>query len=80
MCALITEWSTPELDPGTHYIGPTAADANACNCNTVRYSMVSACGLCQNATIISWTSWATNCTSVYISQCVCIAANRAVIV
>ncbi|KAJ7510061.1 hypothetical protein B0H11DRAFT_1173784 [Mycena galericulata] len=49
------------IPPHNHYI---LTDANLCQCNTVTYSLISACGGCQNRTFISWTDWATNCTQV----------------
>lgn len=67
-CACFT---TPEYDvsallPNQHYIGPTAAIANQCQCSTVMYSMMGGCSACQNATIISWASWSAACTSVFV--------------
>ncbi|KAJ6502358.1 hypothetical protein C8R45DRAFT_617223 [Mycena sanguinolenta] len=53
---------------GTHYIGPSASDASLCQCSTVTYSLVSACGGCQNRTFISWADWAVNCTDVEVAQ------------
>jgi hypothetical protein len=37
--------------PGAMYPGPSADTANECMCNTVTYSMISACGACQNGTV-----------------------------
>jgi len=47
----------------THYTGPTAALANPCQCSTVTYSLVSACGLCQERQIENWSLWSFNCTT-----------------
>lgn len=49
--------------PGSHYsyTGPQKYQDNYCQCSTVTFSLVSACGLCQNATTITWAifiSWA----------------------
>lgn len=42
------EFSIPALLPDNHYTGPTVANTdNLCKCNTVVYSLVSACGGCQ---------------------------------
>lgn len=50
------------IPPDTHYIGPISSDADACQCNTVTYSLVQACGGCQNRSqFISFTQWANNC-------------------
>ncbi|KIK57654.1 hypothetical protein GYMLUDRAFT_45822 [Collybiopsis luxurians FD-317 M1] len=52
-------------DATSDYLGPTIDGANPCQCNTVVYSLMSACALCQNATITTWSEWATNCATVY---------------
>ncbi|KAH9483715.1 hypothetical protein JR316_0003191 [Psilocybe cubensis] len=55
------------LPDASHYIGPTLQDANPCQCNTVTYSLMSACGACQGRTYLSWSVWSANCASVSIS-------------
>ena len=45
--AVYTVGSLPVDD---YYIGPYVDEANGCECNTVTYSLVSACGDCQNRT------------------------------
>ncbi|KAJ3775388.1 hypothetical protein FB446DRAFT_407418 [Lentinula raphanica] len=47
------------------YLGPTIDAANPCQCNTVVYSLMSACALCQNGSIITWSQWTTNCATIY---------------
>ncbi|KAJ3991779.1 hypothetical protein F5050DRAFT_1812145 [Lentinula boryana] len=47
------------------YLGPSIDAANPCQCNTVVYSLMSACSLCQNGTIITWSEWITNCATIY---------------
>ncbi|KAJ6525640.1 hypothetical protein B0H19DRAFT_1198143 [Mycena capillaripes] len=47
-----------------HYNGPDMQDANPCQCNTVVYSLLAECGLCQNRSITMWSLWETNCASV----------------
>ena len=42
------DYTLTSLEPGYVYIGPTVFHANTCQCNTVYYSMLSACGLCQD--------------------------------
>ncbi|KAI9570445.1 hypothetical protein HD554DRAFT_2018193 [Boletus coccyginus] len=59
------QFTVDPLPNGTHYTGPYADESNPCQCSSVTYSTVSACGLCQNRTIISWTVWDTNCTTIY---------------
>jgi len=56
------------LPEATHYTAPPSADATLCRCSTVTYSLISACGGCQNRTFISWTDWAANCPQVEIAQ------------
>lgn len=48
------------------YIGPTGpGDSNdLCKCNTVVYSLMSACDACQGANWFSWNTWKHNCTNV----------------
>ncbi|KAG0700895.1 hypothetical protein DFH29DRAFT_601323 [Suillus ampliporus] len=65
------DFSVYPLPVDTHYAGPTVPQANACECSTVTYSLISACGDCQNSTFLSWSLWSYNCsaagTPVYIS-------------
>ena len=44
--------SLPAASPGVQwfYTGPTLDGATGCMCNTVTYSLFSACGVCQNQT------------------------------
>ncbi|KAF8201562.1 hypothetical protein BJ912DRAFT_506116 [Pholiota molesta] len=53
------------LPDNTHYLGPTLQNANPCQCNTVTYSLMSACGACQGRTYLSWSVWSANCAMVY---------------
>jgi len=59
------QFTVDPLPNGTHYTGPYGDEQNECQCSSVTYNTVSACGLCQNHTIVSWSSWDTNCTTVY---------------
>ncbi|KAJ3874309.1 hypothetical protein F5051DRAFT_97339 [Lentinula edodes] len=52
-------------DTDTEYLGPSIDAANPCQCNTVVYSLMSACALCQNGTTITWSEWITNCAPIY---------------
>lgn len=54
------------LQESSHYLGPSFDTANGCQCNTVSYSMISACGLCQNRTIALWSEWSAACATVSI--------------
>ncbi|KAH0827028.1 hypothetical protein J3R83DRAFT_4709 [Lanmaoa asiatica] len=59
------EFTVDPLPVNTHYTGPYADEQNPCQCSSVTYNTISACGACQNRTIISWSTWDTNCTTVY---------------
>ncbi|CAA7271566.1 unnamed protein product [Cyclocybe aegerita] len=56
------------LPDASHYIGPTLDNANPCQCNTVVYSLMSACAACQGRTYLSWSVWSANCVTVYINE------------
>ncbi|EKM54273.1 uncharacterized protein PHACADRAFT_210091 [Phanerochaete carnosa HHB-10118-sp] len=55
------------LDTGSHYV-LTQTAANDCSCNTVTYSIISACALCQGDDSVPWTTWNTNCTRSFVEQ------------
>ncbi|KAI0064538.1 hypothetical protein BV25DRAFT_1989821 [Artomyces pyxidatus] len=53
------------LQPDHEYTGPSGPDdGDMCKCNTVAYSLISACDACQGAAWIQWSEWSLNCTSV----------------
>ncbi|KAF8969855.1 hypothetical protein BDZ97DRAFT_1754280 [Flammula alnicola] len=60
------------LPDSSHYLGPSLQNANACQCNTVTYSLMSACGACQGQIYLpqphyfSWSVWSANCAMVYV--------------
>jgi len=54
------------LQPGDHYYLP--GTPNDCECSTVFYSLMSACGLCQSASYKSWSDWNATCIRVLISK------------
>lgn len=41
------------LPANSEYVGPTLQGANPCQCNTVTYSLMSACGACQGQDYVS---------------------------
>ncbi|KAF8872195.1 hypothetical protein BD779DRAFT_351145 [Infundibulicybe gibba] len=55
--------SIPALEPAEFYPGPSKEDATTCQCNSVFYSILSACAACQSGDILSWSTYTTNCTS-----------------
>ncbi|KAI9464345.1 hypothetical protein HD554DRAFT_2121705 [Boletus coccyginus] len=59
------QFTVDPLPLSTHYTGPYADESNPCQCSSVTYNTMSACGLCQNRTIISWNVWDFNCSTVY---------------
>ncbi|KAG2349766.1 hypothetical protein BDR05DRAFT_979875 [Suillus weaverae] len=59
------DFTISTLPSGTHYAAPTVAEANQCECSTVTYSLISACGDCQGATYLSWSSWSYNCSQTF---------------
>ncbi|KAG2144847.1 hypothetical protein BD769DRAFT_1771858 [Suillus cothurnatus] len=58
----------PPLPAGYIYEAPTTATQNSCVCNTVTYSMISACADCQNGSYLSWSSWSSSCSQMSIRQ------------
>ncbi|KAJ8586098.1 hypothetical protein M405DRAFT_823905 [Rhizopogon salebrosus TDB-379] len=59
------QYSIDTLPADSHYIGPALDEANSCECSTVTYSLVSACGACQNSTFENWSTWSYNCSTIY---------------
>ncbi|KAN0114319.1 hypothetical protein V8E52_006815 [Russula decolorans] len=52
------------LIPGDKYPGPSGIqDSDLCMCNTVAYSLISACGACQGGIWISWSEYSLYCTT-----------------
>ncbi|KAI0250333.1 hypothetical protein BJV78DRAFT_590711 [Lactifluus subvellereus] len=59
-------FSIAPLGPGYSYIGPNGVDdGNLCKCNTVAYSLLSACDGCQQETWITWSQYSFNCTKTF---------------
>ncbi|KAI0650088.1 hypothetical protein C8Q79DRAFT_366009 [Trametes meyenii] len=60
------------LTSGEHYATPTSlsGSANPCRCNTVFYSMISACATCQGQGnfVPTWSDYNEFCSPVYIQQ------------
>ncbi|KAH7909926.1 hypothetical protein BJ138DRAFT_1114559 [Hygrophoropsis aurantiaca] len=50
-----------QLTTTDYYPPPNASDANQCLCNTVIYSLFSACGLCQGKSFLYWSEWISAC-------------------
>ncbi|KAN0076908.1 hypothetical protein V8E55_010763 [Tylopilus felleus] len=59
------DFSVPTLLPNDVYTGPYVSQQNECQCSSIFYNTICACGLCQNHSIIGWDSWDFNCSTVY---------------
>ncbi|KAH9955177.1 hypothetical protein BGW80DRAFT_1396266 [Lactifluus volemus] len=55
-------YDLPALNQGSSYRGPDVGNSDLCRCSTVVYSLLSACGGCQEESWISWYDYSTNCT------------------
>ncbi|KAF8427665.1 hypothetical protein L210DRAFT_994990 [Boletus edulis BED1] len=51
--------------PHDRYLGPTADEQNPCQCSSVTYNTTSACALCQNGTVVNWSRWSLNCSTLH---------------
>ncbi|KIM59977.1 hypothetical protein SCLCIDRAFT_1217234 [Scleroderma citrinum Foug A] len=49
-----------------HYLGPSVDAANSCECNSITYNLMAACSACQNGSYVNWSSWSTNCSTIYL--------------
>jgi len=59
------QFTIPQLEQGSHYTGPSGSDAgDICRCNSVYYSLISACVGCQKGVWIPYDEWNANCTTV----------------
>jgi len=61
-------WILDPLPLGTHYIGPYVDDQSPCECNTVYYSLLAACSVCQGRLFLTFSGITSNCTTVYLQQ------------
>ncbi|KAG7085798.1 hypothetical protein E1B28_003338 [Marasmius oreades] len=57
-------FNIPSLPDGYYYFG-TGHTITPCVCNTVYYTMLSLCGLCQNGYTDRFDLWSSNCTRTY---------------
>ncbi|KAF8723784.1 hypothetical protein AX14_008680 [Amanita brunnescens Koide BX004] len=46
----------------------TPAEVNDCTCNTVRYSLISACAACQDGTWLPFSNYSKSCTQRFVQQ------------
>ncbi|KAF8339237.1 hypothetical protein F5887DRAFT_475615 [Amanita rubescens] len=54
--------------PGAAYSFSSSFSNGSCYCNTVWYSLISACAICQNGTWLTWPNYAQNCNQTYLMQ------------
>jgi len=52
---------------GQQYSGPSEDDSNACLCSSVMYSMLSACAICQGATVDTWKDYTSECKPSFVT-------------
>ncbi|KAI0246495.1 hypothetical protein BJV78DRAFT_1254372 [Lactifluus subvellereus] len=61
-------FSMPPLQQNNSYYGPARDDdsdaKDLCKCNTVVYSLLSACDACQQQEWIAWSRYSSNCTTI----------------
>lgn len=69
-CLGYSDYVLSPLEPASYYIPPGENDTDAqnCGCNTVIYSLYSACEACQTRTVIQWGQWEAYCKVVYVSE------------
>ncbi|KAH9955182.1 hypothetical protein BGW80DRAFT_375847 [Lactifluus volemus] len=63
-----TAYTIKGIQSGDRYPNPRTDDGKTllmCQCNTVVYSLMSACGACQGQTWAGWYQYSTNCTNNY---------------
>ncbi|KAI0032210.1 hypothetical protein K488DRAFT_86078 [Vararia minispora EC-137] len=63
----ITQVSIPVLNVSSTYTGPSAANndtTDLCKCNSVFYSLISACGGCQGGSWVPYPTWTAACARV----------------
>jgi hypothetical protein len=59
------EYEIPAINSTEFYNGPSSSTQTDCRCSTVFYSLLMACGECQEASTITWTGYSANCSIVY---------------
>lgn len=58
----------PPLLPDHYYSGPNVTQSeNRCLCNSIVYSLISACASCQLGSYLPWSKWTVDCKAVYLN-------------
>jgi len=69
---ILATQATGQANPIAPLSLPGAASSftsnGSCYCNTVWYSLVSACAVCQNETWLTWPNYSQNCNQTYLMQ------------
>ncbi|KAF8339328.1 hypothetical protein F5887DRAFT_919755 [Amanita rubescens] len=55
------------ISAGIAYGGPSNGTSN-CTCNTVTYSVLCACGYCQDGGCVSWSDFTQNCSQTFLKK------------
>ncbi|KAG8967553.1 hypothetical protein FRC03_009806 [Tulasnella sp. 419] len=61
------QWLVPALVTQGPYNPPSGQGANQCRCNTVVYSLLSACSACQNGLVGTWSTWIQFCPPTFVT-------------
>ncbi|KAF8339242.1 hypothetical protein F5887DRAFT_475765 [Amanita rubescens] len=56
------------LPSGHAYMFTPPFSNNSCYCNTVWYSLISACAICQSGDYYGWPTYSQNCTQIYLTE------------
>ncbi|KAF8733698.1 hypothetical protein AX14_003625 [Amanita brunnescens Koide BX004] len=59
-------YQIPPLATNQVYTGPSLTAANECRCNSVFYSLLSACAICQDGQTMLWDEYDRNCSAVSV--------------
>ncbi|KAK0230038.1 hypothetical protein IW262DRAFT_1520625 [Armillaria fumosa] len=61
----IPNFSIQALPSGYYYSGLGPGSERDCVCNTVYYSLLNVCAVCQGGYVSAWSDWDGNCTTTY---------------
>ncbi|KDN50128.1 hypothetical protein RSAG8_01464, partial [Rhizoctonia solani AG-8 WAC10335] len=62
-CTTDNSWGVPSIGTEGPYSPPNGTYANRCRCNSVQWSLLSACSMCQGGAAGTWQRWTVNCSS-----------------
>ncbi|KAF8333002.1 hypothetical protein F5887DRAFT_995123 [Amanita rubescens] len=64
----LDELYPPPLPSGYTYAGLSSDQANNCTCNSITYSLICACGACQDGNCVSWSNYTQHCNQTWLMQ------------